>query len=126
MNVPGDLKYTKSHEWVRVDGDVATVGITDHAQSELGDIVFVDLPTPGRALGAADSFGTVESVKTVSDIYSPVEGEVVEVNGALGAQSELVNSDPYGDGWLVKIKMPSASGADGLLSPEAYSASLDD
>lgn len=126
MNIPNDLKYTKSHEWIRVDGDVATVGITDHAQSELGDIVYVDLPTPGRIVGASDSFGTVESVKTVSDLYSPVSGEVVEVNGTLGAQSELVNSDPYGQGWLVKIRLSDSSQVDGLLSPESYSASLDD
>lgn len=126
MNVPNDLKYTKSHEWVRVDGDVATVGITDHAQSELGDIVFVDLPNVGRAIGAEETFGTVESVKTVSDIYSPVSGEVVEVNESLGSQSELVNSDPYGGGWLVKIKLNDPSAADSLLSPEGYSASLND
>jgi len=126
VNVPNDLKYTKSHEWVRVEGDVATVGITDHAQSELGDIVFVDLPTVGRAIGAEETFGTVESVKTVSDIYSPLSGEVVEVNESLGSQSELVNSDPYGSGWLVKIKLSDPSSADSLLSPEGYSASLND
>lgn len=126
MNVPNDLKYTKSHEWVRVDGDIATVGITDHAQSELGDIVFVDLPNVGRAIGAEETFGTVESVKTVSDIYSPLSGEVVEVNETLGAQSELVNSDPYGGGWLVKIKLSDPSSADSLMSPEGYSASLND
>ncbi|MFN8221288.1 MAG: glycine cleavage system protein GcvH [Fimbriimonadales bacterium] len=122
MNVPGDLKYTKSHEWVRVDGDIATVGITDHAQSELGDIVFVELPAAGRALSGGDTFGSVESVKTVSDVYSPVSGEVVEVNGALGAQSDLLNSDPYGNGWLVKIKMSKPAELDDLLDPEAYKA----
>ncbi|MDI9640884.1 glycine cleavage system protein GcvH [Kamptonema cortianum] len=126
MNIPTDLKYTKSHEWIRLEGDLATVGITDHAQSELGDIVFVDLPNAGRALTAGDSFGTVESVKTVSDLYSPIDGEVVEVNSLLGAQSELVNSDPYGDGWLVKVRLSDAGQMDSLLSPEAYSASLDD
>ena len=126
MNIPTDLKYTKSHEWIRLEGDLATVGITDHAQSELGDIVFVDLPNAGRALAAGDSFGTVESVKTVSDLYSPIDGEVVEVNPLLGAQSELVNSDPYGDGWLVKVRLSDAAQMDNLLSPEAYSASLDD
>lgn len=125
MNVPGELKYTKSHEWVRIDGDVATIGITDHAQSELGDIVFVDLPTVGRHLGADESCGTLESVKTVSDFYAPVAGEVVEVNGSLGAQSELVNSDPYGDGWLIKVKVEGDLGI-GLLSAEAYQASLND
>jgi len=122
VNVPGDLKYTKSHEWVRVDGDIATVGITDHAQSELGDIVFVELPAAGRALSGGDTFGSVESVKTVSDVYSPVSGEVVEVNGALGAQSDLLNSDPYGNGWLVKIKMSKPAELDDLLDPEAYKA----
>lgn len=126
MNIPADLKYTKSHEWVRVEGDIATIGITDHAQSELGDIVYVDLPTPGRALRTGDSFGSVESVKTVSDVYAPVGGEVAEVNPALGGQAELLNSDPYGDGWLVKIRLTDASEADGLLSAEAYAASLDD
>src|SRR5436305_10025636 len=95
-NVPADLKYTPSHEWVRLEGDVATIGISDYAQSELGDIVYVDLPTPGRMLNEGDSIGSVESVKTVSDIYAPVGGEVVEVNNSLGAQSELLNSDPYG------------------------------
>lgn len=123
MNVPGDLKYTKSHEWVRVEGDVATIGITDHAQSELGDIVFVDLPTPGRALQNGDSFGTVESVKTVSDVYAPVAGEVVEVNESLGAQAELLNSDPYGTGWLIKVKL--AGDAGDLLDAAGYEASLD-
>jgi len=126
VNIPADLKYTKSHEWVRVEGDIATIGITDHAQSELGDIVYVDLPTPGRALRTGDSFGSVESVKTVSDVYAPVGGEVAEVNPALGGQAELLNSDPYGDGWLVKIRLSDASEADGLLSAEAYTASLDD
>ncbi len=126
MNVPGDLKYTKSHEWVRVEGDTAVIGITDHAQSELGDVVFVDLPNVGRHLGAEESFCTVESVKTVSDVYSPISGEVTEVNESLGAQSELVNSDPYGDGWLVKIKLDDAGSLEGLLSAEGYSASLND
>jgi glycine cleavage system H protein len=123
VNVPGDLKYTKSHEWVRIDGDTATVGITDHAQSELGDIVYVDLPTPGRALQGGESFGTVESVKTVSDVYAPVAGEVVEANAALGAQAELMNSDPYGAGWLVKIKLNGTP--EGLLDAAGYEASLD-
>lgn len=124
MNVPSDLKYTKSHEWVRLDGDVATIGITDFAQSELGDIVFVDLPTPGRALAKGDSFGSVESVKTVSDAYAPVAGEVVEVNPALGAQSELINSDPYGQGWILKIRVDGTSAVDGMLDAEAYKAEI--
>lgn len=118
MNVPKNLQYTESHEWVSVDGDVATIGITDFAQSELGDIVFVELPPPGRALSKGDSFGTVESVKTVSDVYSPVSGEIVEVNPALGGQSELVNSDPYGGGWLVKIKLSGE--VCGLMDPDTY------
>ena len=126
MNFPTDLKYTKSHEWVRIDGDTATIGITDHAQSELGDVVFVELPESGRALQAQESFGTVESVKTVSDIYSPLGGEVVETNGDLNAQSELVNTDPYGGGWMIKVKMSDPSQADALMSAEAYQASLDD
>ena len=125
MNVPADLKYTTSHEWVKIEGEVATIGITDHAQSELGDVVFVDLPESGRAVGLDETFGTVESVKTVSDLYAPIAGEVMEVNGNLATDSELVNSDPYGAGWMVKIKMSDTSQADALLSADAYSASLD-
>lgn len=124
MSIPADLKYTKSHEWVRLEGDVATIGITDHAQSELGDVVFVDLPSPGRALAAHDNFGTVESVKTVSDLYSPVAGEVLEVNPKLGAQSELVNTDPYGDGWMVKLKLSDVSQLEELLDARAYEAEV--
>jgi glycine cleavage system H protein len=123
-NVPADLKYTNSHEWVRVDGDVATIGITDYAQSELGDIVYVDLPTQGRVLNSGDSFGSVESVKTVSDAYTPVSGEVVEVNDALGAQSELLNSDPYGKGWMVKIRLSDPSQTGSLLDSDAYAGTL--
>lgn len=124
MNVPADLKYTKSHEWVRIEGDTATIGITDHAQSELGDIVFVDLPTVGRVLGSEESFASVESVKTVSDVYAPVAGEVTAVNDSLGAQSELMNADPYGSGWLVKIKMSDAGQAESLLDAGQYQESL--
>lgn len=122
VNVPADLLYTSTHEWVRMDGDIATIGITDHAQSELGDIVFVELPSPGRVLRASDSFGSVESVKTVSDVYAPVAGEVTEINGALGAQSELMNSDPFGAGWLVKIRVSEP--VEGLLDATAYTASI--
>jgi glycine cleavage system H protein len=122
VNVPSDLLYTSTHEWVRIEGDIATIGITDHAQSELGDIVFVELPNPGRVLQVGDTFGSVESVKTVSDVYAPVPGEVTEVNGALGAQSELLNSDPFGAGWLIKIRMSSS--VEGLLDADAYSASI--
>ena len=120
--VPPDLKYTKSHEWVRQDGDLATIGITDFAQSELGDIVYVDLPSPGRMVKAGESFGSVESVKTVSDIYAPISGEVTEVNASLGAQSELVNTDPYGKGWMVKLRV--SDGASGLLDPGDYEKEL--
>ena len=123
MNVPANLKYTKSHEWVRVDGDVATIGITDFAQSELGDIVYVDLPSVGRALQLEETCGTVESVKTVSDIYAPVAGEVVAVNEALAAQSELVNKDPFGEGWMLKVKMSGEP--KGLLDAAAYQAVLE-
>jgi glycine cleavage system H protein len=126
LNAPSDIKYTKTHEWVRAEGDVATVGITDHAQSELGDIVFVELPEVGRVLSQGDTFGTVESVKTVSDVYSPVSGEVVETNPALGAQSELVNTDPYGGGWMVKLKLSDPGQLGGLLGADAYNASLND
>ena len=120
MSVPSDLKYTSTHEWVRFENGIATIGITDHAQSELGDIVFVELPIAGRSLQKGDSFGSVESVKTVSDIYSPIAGEIVESNSLLGAQSELVNSDPYGAGWMVKIRTDESG--DDLLGAEAYEA----
>ncbi len=122
MNVPEDLLYTKSHEWVRIDGNTAILGITDFAQSELGDIVYVDLPSPGRALQAGDSFGTVESVKTVSDVYSPLAGVVTMVNGDLEAASELMNSDPYGGGWLIKIALDGEP--KGLLTAEEYKAEI--
>ena len=122
MNVPGDLKYTESHEWVKVDGDVATIGITDHAQAELGDVVFVDLPQVGRKVSAGETIGSVESVKAVSDIYSPVSGEIVGTNGDLGSQSELVNSDPYGTGYMFKIKLSDASEVDGLMDASTYSS----
>ena len=122
MNVPKELRYTPSHEWVRVEGEIATIGITDYAQSELGDVVYVDVPSPGRVLRAGESLGSIESVKTVSEIYAPVDGEVVEANAALGARSELVNEDPYGKGFLVKIKMANADSVGNLLTPEAYSA----
>lgn len=125
MNVPSDLKYTKTHEWVRIEGDTATIGITDYAQSELGDIVYVDLPTPGRTLRADESFGSVESVKTVSDIYAPLAGEVVETNESLGAQSELINTDPYGKGWMAKMRLSDASQTATLLDADTYRSSLD-
>lgn len=121
MNIPNDLLYSESHEWVRVEGDIATVGITDHAQSELGDVVFVELPNVGRMVSKGDTIGSVESVKAVSDIYTPVSGEVVEANAALGSQSELVNSEPYGNGFMFKVRLSDASELEGLLSAEAYS-----
>jgi glycine cleavage system H protein len=117
---PDDLKYTKTHEWVRMEGDTATVGITDFAQSELGDIVYVDLPTVGRACTAGDSLGTIESVKTVSDFYAPVSGTVTEVNPALAAQSELLNSDPYEKGYILKIQVSDTSSGTVLLTPSQY------
>ncbi len=117
MNIPEDLQYTKSHEWVRIEGDTATIGITDHAQDELGDVVFVELPEEGATFDAGESFGTVESVKAVSDLYTPVGGEVVEVNSALEDAPENINEDPYGEGWIVKLR--TTDGAD-LLSPEEY------
>lgn len=122
MNVPRDLKYTKSHEWVRFEGDTAVVGITDHAQSELGDIVFVELPAVGRTVQAGESLGTIESVKTVSDLYAPVAGEVVEVNQELSSRSELLNVDPYQGGWIAKIKVSGEP--QGLLEPADYEAVL--
>ena len=117
MNIPEDLQYTSSHEWVRIEGDTATIGITDHAQDELGDIVFVELPDEGATFDAGDAFGTVESVKAVSDLYAPVGGEVVEVNSALEDAPENINEDPYGEGWIVKLHTTDEPD---LLSPEEY------
>jgi glycine cleavage system H protein len=120
MNVPGNLKYTNNHEWTLVDGDVATIGITEYAAGELGDVVYVELPSVGDTAVKGDSIGTIEAVKTVADIYSPVSGEVVEVNEVLADTSELVNKDPYGEGWIVKIKLSDPAELDDLLSPEDY------
>ncbi len=120
MNIPAELKYTKDHEWVRVEGDEAIVGITDFAQSELGDIVFVDIQTQGETLAREEVFGTIEAVKTVADAYMPVSGEVVEVNPAIDTAPELVNSDPYGEGWMIKIKFSDPSEFDRLLSAAQY------
>jgi glycine cleavage system H protein len=116
MKTPAELKYTKDHEWVRCEGDIAVVGITDFAQSELGDIVFVDIQTEGETLAKEEVFGTIEAVKTVADAFMPVSGEVVEVNPELEGAPELVNSDPYGQGWMIKIKFSDASEFDTLLS----------
>jgi glycine cleavage system H protein len=120
MNVPSELKFTKDHEWVRTEGGVATVGITDFAQSQLGDIVFVEVPTVGETLSQHSVFGTIEAVKTVSDLFCPVGGEVVEFNSELDDAPDAVNSDPYGAGWIVRIAMSDASQLDGLLSAAQY------
>jgi glycine cleavage system H protein len=119
-NVPADLKYAKSHEWVRVSGDIAAIGITDHAQHELTDVVFVELPAVGRKVKAGESCAVVESVKTASDIYAPVSGEVVETNAPLAQHPDLVNTAPYGAGWFFKIKLADPGELNRLLSPEAY------
>jgi glycine cleavage system H protein len=120
--VPTDLRYTKDHEWVRVDGDEAVVGITDYATNQLGDIVFVELPDVGRSLAQFATFGVVESVKAVSDLFAPVSGEVVAGNDALAAEPELVNSDPYGDGWMLRLKLADPTEVDGLLDAAGYDA----
>jgi len=120
MNFPSNLKYTKDHEWILVEGDQATVGITDFAQSELGDLVFIDISTEGESLSHGEVFGSVEAVKTVSDLYMPVSGEVLEVNSNLDSAPETVNSDPYGDGWMVKIKLSDLSEINDLLSADDY------
>ena len=122
MNFPNDVKYTKEHEWIRLEGDVAYVGITDYAQEQLGDIVFVDIQTVGETLAADEVFGTIEVVKTISDLFLPVAGEVLEQNEALEEQPELVNKDPYGEGWLIKIKPTADADFDSLLDAEAYKA----
>jgi glycine cleavage system H protein len=118
--VPKDLRYTKDHEWVRLDGETATVGVTDFAANQLGDVVFVDLPEVGRKVDQFATFGVVESVKAVSDLYAPVSGEVVEVNGDLGSKPELVNSDPFGDGWMIKVKVGDSAQLAELLDAAGY------
>lgn len=122
MNIPSELKYTKDHEWVRVEGDTAIVGITDFAQGELGDIVYVEIETEGETLNAEEIFGSIEAVKTVSDLFMPISGEITEFNSGLEADPEVVNSDPYGAGWMVKVKMSNPSELDALLTAEAYAA----
>ena len=126
MNFPNDVKYTKEHEWIRLEGDVAYVGITDYAQEQLGDIVFVDIPTVGETLAADEVFGTIEVVKTISDLFLPVAGEILEQNEALADQPELVNQDPYGEGWLIKIKPAADADFDSLLDAEAYKALINE
>lgn len=122
MNIPANLKYTKDHEWVSTDGDIATIGVTDFAQSELGDIVYVEIETEGETMNQEEVFGTIEAVKTVSDLFMPVSGEILEFNKGLEANPEAVNSDPYGDGWMIKVKMSNPSEIDGLLDADAYKA----
>jgi glycine cleavage system H protein len=119
-NVPDNLHYSKDHEWVRVEGGVAVIGITDHAQEQLGDVVYVELPKPGESFSANESFGSVESVKAVSEIFTPVSGEVAEFNESLSDEPEKVNKDPYGDGWMIKVKMSAAGEVDSLLTAAEY------
>ncbi len=121
MVIPPDLRYTKEHEWVRVDDGIGTVGITDYAQDQLGDVVYVDLPSPGKQLSQLAVFGEIESVKAVSELYAPVSGEVVESNGALADKPELINDSPYGDGWLMKLRLGEESGVENLLTADQYS-----
>jgi len=120
MNIPATLKYTKDHEWIKVDGDTALIGVTEYAQGELGDIVFIEVETEGETLEEGETFGTIEAVKTVSDLFMPVAGEVLGFNEALNANPELVNKDPYGEGWIIRVKMTDASQMDLLLDATAY------
>ncbi len=122
MTIPDELKYTKEHEWVRIEGDEAVIGVTDFAQGELGDVVFLEIETEGETLSRGDTFGTIEAVKTVSDIYMPLDGEVTKVNPALEDAPELVNSQPFGDGWMIRIKITDPDQVDDLMSAEQYSA----
>lgn len=122
MNIPAELRYTKEHEWVRLEGDVAVIGITDFAQGELGDIVFVEVDTEGESLDAEEVFGTIEAVKTVSDLFMPCAGEVVEFNAAIEDDPSLVNSDPYGAGWLIKVKVADEGAVEALMDASAYGA----
>lgn len=124
MNFPENIRYTSEHEWIRVEGDEAYVGITDYAQSELGEIVFIDVPTEGETVAQGEVFGSIEAVKTVNDLNMPVTGEVLEINGALDAQPELVNNDPYGEGWIIRIAVKDAAELDSLMDAAAYQASL--
>lgn len=126
MNIPENLKYTNEHEWIRLEGDVAYVGITDYAQEQLGDIVFVDIQAEGETLEAGEAFGTIEVVKTISDLFMPVAGEVLEQNEALADQPELVNKDPYGEGWIIKVKPAADADFNSLLDAEAYKAIINE
>ena len=124
MNFPKNLRYTKDHEWIKLDGDIATIGITDYAQRELGDIVYIEVETVGKSLKAGDVFGTVEAVKTVSDLFLPVDGAITELNGALANSPESVNNDPYGEGWMVKMKVNNPADVESLLDSAAYEAQV--
>lgn len=124
MNIPATLKYSSDHEWVRTEGEIATIGITDFAQSQLGDIVFIDVPSVGETLGSGDVFGSIEAVKTVSDAFLPVAGEIMEFNEALLDDPAAVNRDPYGEGWIIRIRMINPAEVDGLLSAEQYAAQI--
>ena len=126
MNIPAELKYTKEHEWLKIEGDVATVGITDYAQGELGDIVFIELPQVGNKLEQMKPFGVIEAVKAVSEIFAPISGEVTEVNSKLEAEPTTINSDPYGQGWIIKIKVSNPKELDNLLSAEDYKKLLEE
>lgn len=124
MNVPADLKYTSDHEWIKIEGDIATIGVTDYAQGELGDVVFVELPGTGEEFGQGDVAATIEAVKTVADVFLPLSGSIEAVNEALDDNSELINQDAFGEGWILKIKMSDASEVDALMSAEDYTASI--
>tara|TARA_B100000427_G_C15487146_1_gene585859 strand:+ start:1145 stop:1522 length:378 start_codon:yes stop_codon:yes gene_type:complete len=124
MNIPTDLRYTSDHEWIRIEGNIATVGVTDYAQGELGDIVFVEVETEGEELDAEEVFGTIEAVKTVSDLFMPIAGEILEFNEALESDPSLINNDPFGDGWIIKVKVNDPSDLDSLMDAESYTASL--
>jgi len=124
MNVPSNLKYSKTHEWIRVEGNNAYIGITDFAQSELGDVVFVEIETVGETLAKGEAFGTIEAVKTVSDSYMPVSGKVIEKNSKIDASPDIVNKDPYGDGWMIKIEVTNSAEFSELLSPAQYQAQI--
>lgn len=126
MNVPSNLKYTKDHEWIKVEGDVATIGVTDFAQSQLGDIVFIEIETVGETLAKEEVFGTIEAVKTVSDMFMPVAGEVLEVNPKITEQPDVVNKDPYGDGWMIKVKIANPAELNELLTSEQYKGTINE
>jgi|TARA_B110000879_G_scaffold149266_1_gene193491 glycine cleavage system H protein len=124
MNIPSDLRYTADHEWVKIDGDIATIGVTDYAQGELGDIVFVEVDTLGEELSAEEVFGTIEAVKTVSDLILPISGEVIEFNESLDEDPALINSDPFGEGWIIKLKVSDVSDIESLMDADSYKNSI--